>query len=254
MNIDLSGKIAVVTGAAGELGRVISRTLAGCGADVGVHYHSSEARAEALVAEIVGMGRRAVAVRGDITVEGDVNRVRDAIVRELGEADIIVNNAVVQIHPWQTVLEESVADYESQFRSCVIQNVLMAKAFVPGMIKKRWGRVIGINTECAMECFATFSAYASGKRGMDGVLRVLAREVGEHQITVNQIAPGWMISEKDREAGREVQSGYAKKVPLGRRGTDQDIANAVAFLASDLAGFITGAFLPVSGGSVMAGI
>jgi 3-oxoacyl-[acyl-carrier protein] reductase len=254
MNIDLSGKIAVVTGAAGELGRVISRTLAACGADVAVHYHTKREAAEALAGEIRAIGRRAVAVGGDITSGDAVNAMRDIVVAELGEADIIVNNAVAQIHPWQTVLEESVADYESQFRSCVLQNVLMAKAFVPGMIRKGRGRVIGINTECATECFPTYSAYAAGKRGMDGVLRVLAREVGEHQITVNQIAPGWMISDRDRAEGREIQPGYAKKVPLGRRGADQDIANAVAFLASDLAAFITGAFLPVSGGSVMVGI
>ena len=218
MQIDLHGKIAVVTGAAGELGRVISRTLAGCGADVAVHYNTKREGAKALAGEIRAMGRRAVVVSGDIASADAVNAMRDAVVAGLGEAHIIVTNAVAQIQPWQTVLEESVADYEAQFRSCVLQNVLMAKAFVPGMIKKRWGRVIGINTECSMECFPTFSAYAAGKRGMDGVLRVLAREVGEHQITVNQIAPGWMISDRDRATGTEIQPGYAKKVPLGRRG------------------------------------
>ncbi|WP_369674232.1 SDR family NAD(P)-dependent oxidoreductase, partial [Enterococcus lactis] len=92
---------------------------------------------------------------------------------------------------WTSVLEQGIEDYESQFRSCVLQNVLMAKAFVPDMISNgKGGRIIAINTECAMQNFPGQSAYVSGKRGMDGVLRVLAKEIGEHQITVNQIAPG----------------------------------------------------------------
>jgi 3-oxoacyl-[acyl-carrier protein] reductase len=149
------------------------------------------------------------------------------------------------------VLEQSLEDFDSQFRSCVMHNVHMVKAFAPRMIEKGWGRVIGINTECAMQCFAGQAAYASAKRGMDGVFRVLARELGPHGITVNQVAPGWMVSEKYRTEGTESQPDYESLVPLRRRGTDQDVANAVAFLASDLAEFITGAYIPVCGGNVM---
>jgi len=105
-----------------------------------------------------------------------------------------------------------------------------------------------------MQCAPTQSAYVAGKRGMDGVLRVLAHEVGEHGITVNQVAPGWTVSEKDRAAGSEQQPEYSARIPLRRRGEDRDIAHAVAFLASDLAGFITGVYLPVSGGTVMPAI
>ncbi len=122
------------------------------------------------------------------------------------------------------------------------------------MIRKGYGRVIAINTECALLNLPNQSAYVSGKRGMDGVLRILAKEVGGHQITVNQIAPGWMVSEKDRAAGAENQPDYQKTVPLHRRGEDQDIANMAAFLASDLAKFMTGAIIPVCGGNVMVGI
>ncbi len=114
--------------------------------------------------------------------------------------------------------------------------------------------MIGINTECAMQCHETQAAYASAKRGMDGLYRVLARELGPNGITVNQVAPGWMISDAHRAAGTEKQPDYEATVPLRRRGVDQDVANAVAFLASDLAGFITGAFIPVCGGNVMPAI
>ena len=253
MQIDLSGRIALVTGATGQLGRVIARALAECGADVAVHFHRNAGQAQVLVGEIQSLGRRAVAVQADVTQRSDVLAMRDVVARTLGAPGIIVNNAVIQ-YQWTRVLEQPLEDYEGQFRSCVGHNVLMAQAFVPAMVKAGWGRVVAINTECAMQNFASQSAYAAGKRGMDGVLRVLAREVGEHGVTVNQVAPGWMISERDRASGTQRNEGYEKNVPLKRRGDDRDIANAVAFLASDLAGFITGVYLPVCGGNVMPAI
>ena len=250
MNIDLTGKVALVTGASGELGRVITRTLADCGADVAIHYHHGQPKAQALFKEVEAKGVRAMMVQADVGDSASVNAMQRAVAETLGDPAIIVNNAVIQ-YQWTTVLEQSVEDYEGQFRSCVLQNVLMAKAFTPAMIRAHWGRIIAINTECAMQNFPNQSAYVSGKRGMDGVLRVLAKEIGTHQITVNQVAPGWMISDKYRGTADEHQPEYEKNVPLRRRGYDQDIANAVAFLASDLAAFITGAYIPVSGGNVM---
>jgi len=253
MNIDLTGKIALVTGATGQLGRVMVRTLAECGADMVIHYHKNSKKAEELHKEIVSSGRRALIVQADITDFDSVMHMRDAVVKELGAPDIVVNNAVIQYN-WTTVLEQPIEDYESQFRSCVVHNVLMAKAFIPCMIEKRYGRFIGINTECSMQNFPTQSAYVAGKRGMDGIYRILAKEVGGYQITVNQVAPGWTISDRDREAGTERNDAYDSKVPLKRRGTDQEIANVVAFLASDLASYITGAYIPVCGGNVMPAI
>jgi 3-oxoacyl-[acyl-carrier protein] reductase len=105
-----------------------------------------------------------------------------------------------------------------------------------------------------MQVLPTQSTYVAGKKGMDGLLRILAKEIGPHGITVNQVAPGWTISERDRVAGAEVQEHYSKDVPLRRRGEDTEIAQAVAFLASDLASFITGVYLPVCGGNVMPAV
>jgi 3-oxoacyl-[acyl-carrier protein] reductase len=254
LKIDLSGHIAVITGASGDLGRVMVRTLAQCGASVAINYLKNKEKAESLQKEAESLGVRAITVQADVTNADAVNAMQQTIAKHLGDPDIIINNAVIQYQPWTSVLEQPLKDYQSQFDSCILHNVLMAKAFVPAMIPKRWGRVIGINTECAVQCTPGQSAYAAAKRGMDGVLRVLAREIGEHQITVNQIAPGWMISDRVRDAGTERQAEYEAKIPLRRRGTDQDIANAVAFLASDLAGYVTGAFLPVCGGDVMTAI
>lgn len=256
MRIDLSNRIAVVTGATGDLGRVMVRTLARCGADVAVHYHTNQSKADELCAEVETMGRRACAVQADVTDAESVGAMERRIAATLGRAGIIVNNAVVQ-YAWKPVLDQAPEDYESQFRSCVLHNVHMVKAFAPAMIEAGWGRVIAINTECSMQCWPNQSAYVSGKHGMNGLLRSLAAELGPSGITVNQVAPGWMLSDRDRnreassEELKELTAKYSGMLPLRHRGEDQDIANAVAFLASDLARFITGVFLPVNGGGAV---
>ncbi len=253
MNIDLTGKTAIVTGATGQLGRTIARTLAQCGADMAVHYLNNADMAQQLTRDIEAMGRRAFAVQADVADAASVNAMADAAMNALGAPQIVVNCAVSQ-YEWTTVLEQDVQDYVDQFNTCVMHNVLMAKAFIPHMVKAQYGRFIGINTECVMQCLPNQSAYVAGKRGMDGVYRILAREVGMHGITVNQVAPGWTISDREREQGVKPSPDYTAKVALNRRGDDQEIANAVAFLASDLAAFITGVYLPVCGGYIMPAI
>jgi len=253
MNIDLTGKLALVTGASGELGRVMARTLAACGASVAVHYGKSRDPALALVAELKSRGSRAQAFQADITQAADVEALKNAVMAAMGAPDIVVANAVIQ-YPWQGILDQPLEDFTSQFESCVLQSVLLAKAFVPAMQAKGQGRYIAISTECTVQAFVNQGAYVAGKRGLDGLLRVLAKEVGPSGVTVNQVAPGWTVSERDRAEGTVIRPGYDEGVPLRRRGTDQEVANAVAFLASDLASFITGAWLPVTGGNVMAGL
>jgi 3-oxoacyl-[acyl-carrier protein] reductase len=250
MEINLKGHLALVTGGSGQLGRVICRTLGDCGANVVVNYHQNSRKAQELVTELHQKGVHAMAVQADVTDQASIQAMKATIEAELGAPDILVNNAVSQ-YQWVHVLDQNLADYESQFRSCVLHNVLMAQTFVPAMISKKWGRIIAMNTECAMQNFPNQSAYVSGKRGMDGVLRVLAKEIGEHQITVNQVAPGWMISENVPDDQSQGQQNYRANVPLRRRGFDQDIANLVVFLASDLANFISGQYISVSGGNVM---
>ncbi|MCL2773984.1 MAG: SDR family oxidoreductase [Oscillospiraceae bacterium] len=253
MEISLKGKTAVVTGATGQLGRVMARTLASCGADVAAHYFKNKDMAERLAQEITqDYGVKSIAVQADITDENSVNAMRDKINADLCSPDIVVNNAVIQ-YKWVSVLEQDLKDFQSQFDSCVMHSVLMAKAFIPAMKskEKNGGRFIGINTECSYLCNANSAAYASAKRGMDGLYRTLAKEVGKYNITVNQVAPGWTISDNDRQNHSEIAPEYSVNVPLARRGTDQEIANSVLFLASDLASFVTGVCIPVCGGTVM---
>jgi 3-oxoacyl-[acyl-carrier protein] reductase len=253
MNINLAGRTALVTGATGQLGRAMVRTLAECGADVAVHYRNNEGTADELVADVRAIGRRAMKVQADVTDAESVAQMHREVTGALGDPDIVVPSAHTGTG-FGPLLEKPAEDYAAEFAGAVLHNVMVAKAFLPAMIEKHWGRIVAINTECSMQALAGQSAYAAAKRGLDGVLRALAREVGRHGITVNQVAPGWISTDRDGEPGSkrwQMQEDYAQKVPLRRRGTPQDVANADAFLASDLADFITGLYLPVCGGNVM---
>lgn len=253
LQVNLNGKIALVTGASGELGRVIARILAECGADMVLHYYHNKERAESVRQEILKLGRRAICVQADMTDFASVQTMQEQVKQKFGIVDIIVANAVIQ-YEWKSVLRQDIRDFQSQFESCAMQTVYLAKTFLPDMIAQRYGRYVAINTECSALADANTGAYTAGKRALDGIIRCLAKEVGNAGITVNQVAPGWTISERDRKLHTESAPDYDKTVPLGRRGTDQEIANMTAFLVSDLAGFTTGAYIPVCGGRVMPAI
>ena len=253
MQIDLSGRKALVTGGSGGLGRTIVRTLAECGADVAIHYNSDKTSADKLVEELRASGRKSAAFKADITDFDSVKQMKDDVGKEFGMPDILIVNAVIQ-YEWKPLLRQDIKDYYSQFESCVMQMVYMSKMFVPYMQEQHYGRIVVMNTECAVMAEPNCSAYTSAKRGLDGIVRVLAKEVGGDNITVNQIAPGWTITDKERANGVNPAPEYVASVPLARRGTDTDIANMAAFLSSDLASFTTGAYIPVAGGRVMPAI
>ncbi|MGJ5177620.1 SDR family NAD(P)-dependent oxidoreductase [Bradyrhizobium oligotrophicum] len=251
LQIDLSGRVALVTGAAGELGRPIARTLAACGAKVAIHYLTSRDGADRLRDELNELHpQRACTVSGDVAKLEDVEAMRRIAESRLGPVDIVVNNAVTWFDE-RPVTDQTADQFDRVFRSSVLQAWATARVFSGPMIERKWGRLISLGTEMTSLALANRAPYTAAKCAMDGMLRSLARELGEHGITVNQVAPGWVISDKDRRDRDEVQPLYERSVPLGRRGYDQDVANMIAFLASDLAGFVTGVRVPVCGGIVM---
>lgn len=248
--IDLKGQTVLITGGSGQLGRVMARRLAAAGADVIVHYYQNREKAEELQKELSETyGVRVMTVQADVTDEASVEQMRQTV-EAFGMPDIVVNNAVIQ-YDWKSVLEQDLADFRSQFDSTVMHNLYMFRAFAPAMIEKKSGKFIVINTECAMRCDPNAAAYSSAKRGLDGLVRSFAKEVGKYGVTVNQVAPGWMVTEKQRAEGAEWGGPYVEEVPLRRRGTDEDITDAVLFFASRFSNYITGQFLSVSGGRVM---
>lgn len=250
LQMDLRGKIAFVTGASGQLGRVMARVLAQCGAKVVLHYYQNKETALQLQTEIHQFGGETMLVQANAHDAHSVHQAVNEVLQTWGTIDILVLNAVSQ-YTWLPLLEQPVEHYLDQFQSTVMQAVHFCKAVAPSMVKNQYGRIIAVNTECTQQCLPTQSAYVAGKRGLDGVMRVLARELGPSGITVNQVAPGWTESEKDHGVVLDSHRNYAQGVPLRRRGTDLEVAHAVTFLASDLSSFTTGAILPVSGGNVM---
>ncbi len=170
-------------------GCVMALTLADCSTDVALHCRGNLTKAKELSNEIRAIGRRAQVVKAGVGSIDEVKAMAGTIADSLGWPDIVVASAISQ-YKWTTVLEQDPADYEDQFSSCVLQAVHLAKAFIPAMQAKGRGRFICINTECTMQMTPTQSTYVAGKRGMDGVYRVLAREVGSSGTTVNQVAPG----------------------------------------------------------------
>jgi len=239
-----------VTGATGELGRPTARTLAACGAKVAIHYYTAREVARQLCDELKAAGASACIVSCDVADLEGVSAMRQEIENALGPVDIVVNNAVTWFDE-RPVIDQSADQFDRVFRSSVLQGWTTAKVFSKSMVARRWGRIISLGTEVTTQGLANRAPYTAAKCAMDGMMRSLARELGAHGITVNQVAPGWVITDKDRRDRDEVQPTYELAVPLRRRGYDQDVANTIAFLASDLAGFITGVRIPVCGGNVM---
>ena len=161
--ISLNNKKALVTGGSGGLGRTISRTLAKCGADVAVHYNSNSNYAEQLVSEIKNTGRNTVAVKADITSYESICKMKQELEASFGMPDILIVNAVIP-YWFKRLLEQPPEDYYSQFESCVMQMVYLAKAFIPYMIERNYGRIVAMNTEASMIAQPAYSAYVAVRR------------------------------------------------------------------------------------------
>ncbi|MDU0203375.1 MULTISPECIES: SDR family oxidoreductase [Paenibacillus] len=242
----LEGKIALVTGASRGLGRHIAAALAAAGANVAVNYAYSTQDAEETVRLITATGGSATAFRADITSEEEVNELVARVEQHFGRnIDILVNNATGP-QPMLSIEESTWQTYLDQLEFFVKAPLLLAKAVLPGMKLKREGSIIHIGSEVVQIGNANFSSYVTAKSSMVGMTRSWASELGPHGIRVNLIAPGWIPVERHEGVSTE---GYQAGVPLGRVGEPADIANAVVFLASPEAGFVTGQCLSVNGGN-----
>ncbi len=247
--IDLSGKVALVTGAGHGIGKNIAQTMARAGAKTVVNYRRSAEKAQAVVDSILAAGGEAMAVQADVTDREQVERMKQTVQAQFGTVDILVNNALDQ-QPWKPFLEFDWETFQIQVDGSLKALCNNGWAFLPAMQQKKWGRFINISTVCFIENLPTQSAYNSGKGAMYSWSRTVAREVAPDNITINVIAPGWMRTEKV-DPNSEGVKRYAEGVPMKRQGDAQEIANVALFFASDLADFVTGAFVAVSGGLYM---
>jgi 3-oxoacyl-[acyl-carrier protein] reductase len=242
----LSGKTALVTGASRGLGRHIAARLASEGANVAVNYAHGAHDAEETVRLIRSAGGSAEAFRADITEEQEVSLLVAQIERHFAQPiDVVVNNATGP-QPMLSIEESTWQHYDEQLRFFVKAPLLIMKALLSGMKQRGKGSIIHIGSEVVQLGNANFSSYVTAKAAMVGMTRSWASELGPHGIRVNLIAPGWIPVE--RHAGSDT-TAYRTDVPLGRMGEPLDIANAVVFLASEEASFITGQCLSVNGGN-----
>ncbi|MHB0999432.1 MAG: SDR family NAD(P)-dependent oxidoreductase [Armatimonadota bacterium] len=243
----LEGKVALVTGGGRGIGAGIVRALAREGASVAINCSKSNDLAETLASDICEQGGNAISYCCDIRDADAVKVMVDAVYSDFGRIDAVINNAIggTQNGALDDVTWD---DYTNAFDYAVKAVLNTVHAVRPIMREQGGGRIINIVTELWNSAPTGWTVYVSGKGAMVGLSRTLAAELGPENITVNMVAPGWM---KDEKVTDDIDtSGYAISVPLRRQGDAEEIGNACAFLMSHLAGFVSGAYIPVCGGNV----
>ncbi|HQV69759.1 MAG TPA: 3-oxoacyl-[acyl-carrier-protein] reductase [Thermoflexales bacterium] len=249
--MNLTGKVAIVTGASRGIGRAIALELAARGASVVVNFNSSEAAANEVVSAITNAGGKAISHKADVSKFAEAQDLIKKASDVFGRLDILVNNAgttrdnlimMMKEEDWDHIIS---TDLKSAFNTC--------KAATKVMMRQRYGRIVNITSVVGLAGQAGQSNYAAAKAGMIGLTKSLAKELGARNITVNAVAPGYIPTDLTNVLPQELKDGMIKMTPLGRFGTPEEVAKAVSFLASDDASYITGVVLSVDGGIVMQG-
>ena len=246
----LEGKSAVVTGASRGIGRAIAEELARRGAKLVVNYAKDEAGALAAVEAIRAAGGEARAVQADVSNFKAAEGLIKACIDAYGGIDILVNNAGTTRDMVMMMMPES--DWDLVIETNLKSAFNCSKAAVKNMLRKRAGRIINISSVSGLAGNGGQTNYSASKAGLIGLTKALARDVGARSITVNAVAPGFVPTALTNDLPSDLKEASLKQIPLGRWGTVEDVAYAVAFLASDEAGYITGQVLSVDGGMVMA--
>ncbi len=248
--MQLAGKTALVTGASRGIGAACARLLAERGAAVIVNYRHSKDAAQAVVTDITAAGGRAVALPGDMCDAEQVDRLVTAATAEVGPIDILVLNAGPDV-PWKPVTELSQAEFEAKVLGEMRNFFLPAKAVMASMIARRSGCIIGISSGLSRYPAYGFSAHTTSKSGVDGLMKSLAFELGPYGIRVNTVAPGLTRTDATAHMPESQVAAIAGMTPLRRVGESMDVAGIVAALADDATSFVSGAYIPVSGGIQM---
>ena len=242
------GRIALVTGASQGIGRACALELARAGATVALAARN-EAKLAETVAEIEAAGGQATAFALDMASEESIKAVAKAVTERFGKVEILVNNAGITRDGLMMAMKR--ADWDDVLSTNLTGAFLLTQALVRPMLKNRWGRIINISSVVGRTGQAGQANYAASKAGLIGLTRAMAREVASRGITVNAVAPGYIETAMTEVLDEKQRTAMLAGIPLGRAGTAAEIAQAVAFLASDAAAYITGHVLDVNGGMFM---
>ncbi|MFZ4985684.1 MAG: 3-oxoacyl-[acyl-carrier-protein] reductase [Blastocatellia bacterium] len=245
---NLDGQIALVTGGSQGIGRETALTLARLGADVAIMARSAD-RCEAVASEIRDLGRRAVALPGDMSKSDEIRSVVEKAVSSLGPISILVNNAAITRDG--LLLRMKRDDWNEVIETNLTGVFVMIQQVLPLMTRARRGRIINLTSVVAQSGNVGQANYIAAKAGIIGLTKAVAREYASRNITVNAVAPGLIETAMTAGLPDAARQAMLGQIPLGRPGVDRDVASAVAFLASDEAGYITGQVINVNGGMYM---
>ena len=250
MCIDLQGKVALVTGASRGIGAAIARELADHDAAVVINYLKTQDTAEELKNSIIGAGGKAITVQADVRDRGAVDKMVARTEMELGKIDILVNNANINF-PMQSFAELAWPDIEAKLTGEIGAMVHCCQAVIPGMMEKKYGKIILVSSSLSREPGYGFAAHCAAKAAMDSLARTMALELGPAGIYVNVVGPGLTKTDATADLPPEVFSHTAEHTPLLRVAEPGDIASVIMFLASEMSDYLTGQYIPVNGGSFM---
>ena len=245
----LQGKVALVTGASGGIGRSIALKLASQGARLGVHYNSDKARAEEIAEEIRRTDSEAIPLAADVTDSVQVQDMFSRLEDDWGGVDILVNNA--GINKDSLLIRMSESDWDDVVEVNLKGAFLCCRAATKTMLRKRWGRIIIISSIVGMVGNVGQANYAASKAGLVGLTKSLAREIASRNITVNSLTPGFIETDMTKMMTKEMMDLVTSRIAMGHFGSPQDVASFVAFLAGEEAGYITGQAFAVDGGLVL---
>jgi 3-oxoacyl-[acyl-carrier protein] reductase len=246
---DFSGKCVLVTGSSSGIGAAIAQEFAADGAKVAVHYRGNAEGAEAVAAAIRDKGGECSLYQADVSDSAQAAELVKQVQADLGALDILINNAGTTRDT--LVLSMSDEQWDTVINTNLRSVYAVSRAALRGMIRKRWGRIINITSVVGLTGQGGQANYAASKAGIIGFTKSLAREVASRNITVNAVAPGFIPSALTDVLTEEQRAGILSTTPMGRMGTTEEVAWAVAFLAAERSGFITGQVLTVDGGLVM---
>jgi 3-oxoacyl-[acyl-carrier protein] reductase len=244
----LSGRVALVTGASQGIGRACAVKLAQSGATLALAARSQDKLNE-LAAQIEAAGGKAATFQLDVSDEEQIKSTFKSVLAQLGKIDILVNNAGITRD--QLVMRMKRADWDAVLNTNLTSAYLCTQQAISSMLKQRWGRIINITSVFGQTGQAGQANYAASKAGLIGLTMAIAREVGSRNITCNAVAPGFIETAMTSGLADDFKQSAVKMIPLGRVGSPEDVASAVAFLASEEASYITGHVLNVNGGMLM---